>query len=90
MFADFRDGTPMSARPARKFASPADCLSKSGCPDCLLAGLRVGSVRALGPQVSIDPPTGDPGRVWLAGKKTASRLKKLARLAQWVVPPTDP
>ena len=49
--------------------------------------LEVGFVRRLGLGVATNPPTDDPGHVWVFGKKTASTKGKLARHARWVIPP---
>ena len=50
--------------------------------------LSVQFLRELGLGVATDPPQpGDPGHVFVFGKKTASVKKKLARHAKWVIPP---
>ena len=49
--------------------------------------LNVGFVRGLGLGVATNPPTGDPGHVWVFGRKTVSTKRKLAKHARWVIPP---
>ena len=83
MFSDSRDGSPMSAHEARYYGSP----SEANTGDNLMVGLNVRFVRGLGLRVATKPPTDDPGHVWVFGKKTASIKRKLAREANWVIPP---
>ena len=52
-----------------------------------MVGLTVGFVRGLKLRVATQPPTDDPGHVWVFGKKTAAIKRKLARHAKWVIPP---
>lgn len=87
MFSDSRDGTPMSASRADLHSSPNEFLQNSDYPDYLLVSLRVEDIRNLGLAIASQPPTDDPGHVWIVGKKTPGRQKKLARLAKWVIGP---
>lgn len=89
MFSDSRDGSPMSGGRAKCYESSKGLLEGAGYPDHLLVAFRVDDLRGLGLRIASWPPTEDPGHVWIVGKKTAGRQKKLARMAEWVVTP-DP
>ena len=52
-----------------------------------MVGLNVGFVRSLELRVATQPPTDDPGHLWVVGRKTASTKRKLATHATWVIPP---
>ena len=52
-----------------------------------MVGLNVGFVRGLRLRVATQPPTADPGHLWVFGKKTGSIKRKLASHATWVIPP---
>ena len=52
-----------------------------------MVGLNVGFLRGLTLRVATNPPTDDPGHVWVFGKKTASTKRKLAKHARWVISP---
>ncbi len=52
-----------------------------------MVALTAGFVRSLKLSVATQPETDDPGHLWVSGKKTASTKKKLARRAEWVIPP---
>ena len=83
MFSDSDDGSPMSAHRARCYGSP----SEANAGDNLMVGLSVRFVRGLRLGVATQPPTNDPGHLWVFGKKTASIKRKLAKQARWVIPP---
>ena len=73
----------MSAQRARCYGSP----SEANTGDNLMVGLSVRFVRGLRLGVATQPPTNDPGHLWVFGKKTASIKRKLAKQAKWVIPP---
>ena len=52
-----------------------------------MAGLNVGFVRRQGLGVATQPPTEDPGHLWVFGKKTPSIKRRLAKHARWVIAP---
>ncbi len=54
-----------------------------------MVGLSVRFVRGLKLGIATQPPTDDPGHLWVFGKKTASTKRKLAREASWVIQPPD-
>ena len=83
MFSDSRDGSPMSASRAKCYRSPAD----ANVAGFLMVALNVGYVRSLELGIATEPPTEDPGHVWVFGGKPASVKRKLARHATWVIPP---
>lgn len=83
MFSDSRDASPMSAHRARSYGSPGDANTQGN----LMVGLAVAFVRSLGLGVATQPPTGDPGHLWVFGKKTAAIKRKLAKHAKWVIAP---
>ena len=92
MFADSSDGSPMSACRANLYPSTDSVLAERGHPHHFLAAVPVGLLRDLGLQVASLPEIpDDPGHVWIVGKKTDRIRKKLAKTAEWVVPPpADP
>ena len=83
MFSDSRDRSPMSAHLARCYGSPTE----ANTGDNLMVGLAVGFVRGLGLGVATQPPTADPGHLWVFGRKTPFIKRKLAKQARWVVAP---
>ena len=87
MFSDSGDNTPMSASRAECHASARDYLDAAGYPDHLLVALDAAYVRDLGCSITRSPTCDDPGHVLVSGPKPASVQKKLARAAEWVVPP---
>ena len=50
-----------------------------------MVGLTVAFVRRLGLGVATQPPTDDPGHLWIFGKKTASIKRKLGKHTRWVI-----
>ena len=52
-----------------------------------MVALGVGFVRGLGLKVATQPPTDDPGHLWVFGKKTPAIKRKLAKHAKWVIGP---
>ena len=54
-----------------------------------MVGLTVRFVRGLKLGVATQPPTEDPGHVWVFGKKTLAIKRKLAKNARWVVAPDN-
>lgn len=78
--------------------SHVDLISQLG-PSCRVESSRsddipfphlianVGFVRGLGLRIATQPPTDDPGHLWVCGKKTGSIKRRLARHATWVIPP---
>lgn len=85
MFDDSWDGSPMSAHLAKWYDSP----SEATVGDNLMVALTVGFVRGLGLGVATQPPTDDPGHVWVFGKKKPAIKRKLAKHARWVISPKD-
>ena len=83
MFSDSGPESPMSAHRARCYARPSEAAG-----DDLMVALTAGFLRRLKLGVATEPPTDDPGHLWIFGKKTASTKKKLARSATWVIPPS--
>ena len=83
MFSDSRDGSPMSAHRARCYGSPTEANTGNN----LMVELNVGFVRRLGLGVATQPPTEDPGHLWVFGKKTPSIKRRLAKHARWVIGP---
>ena len=75
----------MSAHRARCYDSPEE----ANVGDHPMVGLNVRFLRGLELGVATEPPTDDPGHLWIFGKKTASTKKKLARHATWVIPPEN-
>ena len=73
----------MSAHRARCYGTPAE----ANTDGTLLVGLTVAFVRSLGLGVATLPPTSDPGHLWIFGKKTVSKKRKLAKQARWVIGP---
>ena len=73
----------MSAHRARCYGSPTEANTGNN----LMVELNVGFVRRLGLGVATQPPTEDPGHLWVFGKKTPSIKRRLAKHARWVIGP---
>ena len=56
----------------------------------LMVALNVCFLRSLRFGVATEPPTDDPGHVWVFGKKTTSIKRGIATHATWVIPPQEP
>lgn len=81
-FDDSPDGSPMSVAIHSRLRAvglePKDLLA--GHPQFGLVSLTVGFVRSLGFAVTADPPVaGEPAHAWVAGKKTTSRKRRMAK-----------
>ena len=85
MFSDSRDGSPMSAHRARRYSGPTE----ASVGEHLLVALNVGFLRSLRLGVATEPPTDDPGHVWVFGRKTASIKRRMATHATWVIAPQE-
>lgn len=85
MFSDSRDGSAMSAHRARRYSGPHE----ANVGDHLMVSLNVGFLRGLRLGVATEPPTDDPGHVWVFGKKTPSVKRQMATHATWVIPPKE-
>jgi len=69
--------------------TPADVLTNY--ENCSLCSFVVGLARSLGQRVTGLPKIDDdPAHGWVAGKKTGSVRKELAKAAQWVFLRTPP
>lgn len=55
----------------------------------LMVALNVGFLRSLRLGIATEPPTDDPGHVWVFGKKTTSIKRRIATHATWVIPPQE-
>lgn len=89
MFSDSRDRSPMSGGRAKCYGSHQSLLKGSGYPDHLLVAFCAEFLRSEGLAIATLPQTKDAGHVWIVGKKTAGIQKRLARGAEWVVPPNE-
>ena len=89
-FSDSPDGSPLSMLLAETVFSTGrtaqDVLSRF--PECSLAALQAGDVRAQRQVVSHTPIVEDePAHVFVAGSKTRAVRRALARAARWVIGP---
>lgn len=76
----------MSAHRATCYSGP----NEANVGGYLMVALNVGFLCSLQLGVATEPPTDDPGHVWVFGKKTTSIKRRLATDANWVIPPQEP
>lgn len=90
-FEDHPNGTPMSVVLENKLREAGRPLEDalSGHDGFALAAITAGQARALGLRVAVDPQDDEPAHGIVIGKKTQGIKRKLARAAQWIVPPDD-
>lgn len=83
-FSDSSQTSPMSAHRARCYRDPRDA-NREGF---VMVGVTAGFLRSLNLKIATYPPVeDDPGHLWIAGKKSTSFKRRLARNAKWVIPP---
>lgn len=84
-FNDNRDGSPMSVDLAKIAKFPSVTLK--GHEDYNLASITAGLARDCGQIVAHDPQPDNPAHSVVAGAKTYSVRSRLAKAANWVLPP---
>jgi hypothetical protein len=84
-FDDGPDGEPMSVVIAAESRGPAAVLA--GHEGYGLVAFSAGLARACGLRITRAPTADEPAHAVVAGRKTDSVRRRLARAAEWVVPP---
>ena len=87
-FQNSSDGSPMSVVLAKEHGNPEAVLE--GHEGYSLASITACLARENCQGIARDPTQENPAHALVFGKKTEATSKKLARGAEWVVPPPPP